>query len=130
MADTVDTIVVFSGTRRRVVRLLNLSDGTGETGVIKVDKSALIGPNGKEPTKLVIEKIEYAVDGMSVRLYWDHTTDDEIAVLTGAGFFDWTDSGGLVDPGSAGDTGDILLTTVGHTAGDSYNITLWLRLKD
>lgn len=130
MADTVDTIVVFSGTRKRVVRLLNLSDGTGEAGVIKVDKSTLIGPNGKEPSKLVIEKIEYAVDGMSVRLYWDHTTDDEIAVLTGAGFFDWTDSGGLVDPGSAGDTGDILLTTLGHTLGDSYNITLWLRLKD
>lgn len=130
MTDTVDSIVVFSGTKRRVVRLTNISDGTGESGVVKVDKSTLTGPDGTEPSKLVVEKIEFITDGMQVRLYWDHTTDDEIAVLNGVGLLDWTEAGGLVDPASAGGTGDILLTTSGHTSGDSYNITLWLRLKD
>ena len=130
MADAVDTVVVFSGTKRRVVRLTNISDGTGESAVVKVDRSALIGPDGTSPTKLVVEKIEYALDGLQVRLFWEHTTPDEIAILSGAGFFDWSDVGGLVDPGSAGGEGDITLTTNAHTLGDGYTITLWLRLKD
>ena len=130
MVDAVDSLVVFSGTRKRVVRLTNISDGTGESGVVKVDKSTLIGPNGLEPTKLVVERIEYDISGMTVRLYWDHTADDEIAVISGAGYLDWREVGGLVDPASAGATGDILLTTNAHTLGDTYNITLWLRLKD
>lgn len=129
MADTVDTKVVFSSQNRYVVRLLNLSDGTGESAVVKVDISTLTGPDGTPPTRTVVEKIEYDISGMTIRLYWDHTTDDEIAVLGGSGFLDWSESGGLVDNGT-GDTGDILLTTNGHAAGDTYNITLWLRLKD
>jgi len=130
VADAVDSLVVFAGRRRRVVRLTNLSDGTGETAVVKVDKSTLTGPDGTEPSKLVVEKIQYSCVGMSVRLLWDHDTDDEIVTLAGEGTFDWTDCGGLVDPASAGGPGDILLTTNGHTAGDSYDITLHMRLKD
>ena len=130
MADTVDSTVVFSGSRRRVVRLTNISDGTGESAVVKVDKSALTGPDGSAVGRIVVEKIEYVCDGMQVRLHWDADTDDEIAVLAGSGFFDWTESGGLVDPASTGSVGDILLTTNAHTAGDAYTITLYLRLKD
>jgi hypothetical protein len=132
MADTVDSLVVFSGRRRRVVRLTNISDGTGESGVAKVDKSALTGPDGTEPGKIVVEEIQYAIQGFtSVRLHWDHTTDDEIALLpSGSGYMGHVKTGGLVDPGSAGDTGDILLTTAGAVSGATYDITLVLRLKD
>lgn len=135
MADAVDSVVIFSGRKRYKVRLTNISDGTGESAVVKVDKSTLTGLDGTEPSKLVVEKIEYDVQGFtSIRLYWDHTTDDEIAVLgPGTGYMDFTDNGmfqGLIDPGSAGDTGDILLTTNGHSSGDTYTITLTLRLKD
>ena len=133
MVDTVDSRVLYSSPRRYVVRLTNISDGTGESGVAKVDKSTLTGPDGTEPGRLMVERLEWSIDGMQVRLYWDHTTDDEIAVLSGSGFFDYTDGGrfaGLVDPASAGGTGDILLTTNAHTAGDGYDITLYLRLKD
>ena len=130
MTDAVDTLVVFASPRRRVYRFTNISDGTGESGVVKIDKSAITGPDGTEPSKIVVEKIEYDISGMTVRLYWDHTTDDEIAVISGAGYMDWTSVGGLVDPGSAGDTGDVLLTTNAHTAGDTYTITLYVRLKD
>lgn len=129
MVDTVDSKVVFSGKNKYVVRLTNASDGTGESAVVKVDISTLTGPDGTPPTRTVIEKIEYDIFGMTVRLFWDHTTDDEIAILSGAGFLDWTEVGGLVDNGT-GDTGDILLTTNGHAAGDTYHITLYLRLKD
>ena len=130
MADTVDTKVVFAGTRHYVVKLTNISDGTGESAVTKVDMSTLTGPNGEAPTKISIEKIEYQVDGMQVRLFWDATVDDEIAVLAGQGIFDWTCTGGLHDPQSSGATGDIKLTTNGHTAGDGYDITLYLKLKN
>lgn len=129
MADTVDTLVVYSSPRKYVVRLTNISDGTGESAVVKVDKSALTGPTGAAPSKLMVEKIEYACSGMQVRLHWDATTDDEIAMLDGAGFFDWTEVGGLEDPASTGTTGDIILTTFGHGVGDAYTITLYLRLK-
>lgn len=130
MADTVDSLVVFSGKRKYVVRLTNISDGTGESGVTKVDRSTLTGPNGANP-ELVVEKIEYVCDGMQVRLFWDDGTDDEIAVLSGSGFLDWTEAGGLNHPQTPGDAteGDILLTTNAHTAGDAYNITLYLRLR-
>lgn len=130
MADAVDILTVYAGRRHRVVRLTNASDGTGESAVVKVDKSTLTGLDGTEPSKLVVEKIQFALEGMSARLFWDHDTDDEIAVLAGQGCHDWRDCGGLVDPASAGGTGDILLTTNGHTAGDTYDITLHLRLKD
>jgi hypothetical protein len=130
MADTVDSLTVFNGKRKLIVRLTNASDGTGESAVIKVDKSTFTGPNGLEPSRLVVERIVGTADGMQVRLFWDHTTDDEIAFLSGQFDQDWRDSGGLVDPASAGGTGDILLTTSGHTSGDSYSLTLYLRKKD
>lgn len=131
MPDTVDTVVIYAGQRRRVVRLLSRSDSTGETNVIKVDKSALTATNGKEPSKLVIEEIEWNVQGFkNVVLTFDHTTDDEAAVLAGAGYKDYRPYGGLVDPASAGGTGDILLSTTGAVADASYDITLTLRLKE
>lgn len=130
MADTVDSLVVFAGKRRRVVRFTNISDGTGESAVVKFDISALTGLSGAAPSKLVVEWIEYDIQGFtSVRLYWDATADDEIAVLSGQGVLDWTAYGGLTDPASSGATGDILLTTNGATSGDTYTITIGVRLK-
>ena len=131
MADSVDSVVLFSGTRRRAVRLTNVSDGTGESAVIKIDKSTLIGPDGTEPSKLVVEEIVWNIQGFtSVRLFWDHTTDDEIDMLSGGGSRDYTAVGGLRDPGSAGGDGDILLTTAGAVSGATYDISIVLRLKD
>lgn len=133
MADTVDSLVVFSGNNRYVVRLTNISDGTGESAVIKVDKSALIGPDGVNPPgRLVLEEVQWSIQGFSsVRLAWDHTTDDEISVLgSGNGFFNFKNAGGLVDPNSTGGTGDILLTTAGAASGATYDITLVVRLKE
>lgn len=132
MADTVDTIVVHAGKRKRVVRLINISDGTGESGVAKVTLSALTGPDGTPPTRTVIEEVQWSIQGFtSVRLLWDHTTDDEAVVMAaGNGYMNFRDAGGLVDPASAGDTGNILLTTAGAVSGATYDITLVLRLKD
>lgn len=129
MADTVTATTVFNGTTKLVRHLTNQSDGTGETGVVKVDKSAFTGPDGTEPSKFAVDRIDYDVGGMRVLLSFDRTSDVVIAVLSGHGTIDFTCEGGLQDTGT-GDTGDILLTTVGHTAGDGYDITLHLRKKD
>lgn len=132
MTDTVTTNVIFSGTRRYIIQLQNLSDGTGESAVAKIDKSGLIGPNGSEPGSLVIEECEYAIQGFtSIQFLWDHTTDDEALTLpAGTGFKDFTAGGGLHDPGSAGGTGDLVLTTNDAAANATYDITLVVRLKD
>lgn len=130
MADAVDTIVLEDTPRRRIVRLTNVCDGTGESAVVKVDKSALVDFRGAEPRDLIIDEIEWAIQGFtSVRLLWDHTTDDEIAVLpTGSGYRNYWSAGGLRDPRSAGGAGDVLLTTAGNTSGSTYDITLNCRL--
>jgi hypothetical protein len=132
MTDTVDSKVVFAGTRRRVVKLINISDGTGESDVVKVDVSALVGPDGTAPTYIAIDEVQWSIQGFtSVRLEWDATTDDEALVLAaGNGYLNFTNVGGLVDPKSSGTTGDLLLTTAGAVSGATYDITLSLRLKD
>lgn len=135
MADTVTTEYIFNGDRRKIVHLTNISDGTGESGVAKVDLSAITFTNGTlkgvTPTFSAVDMIDYNIQGFtSVRLYWDHTTDDEIAILpTGIGTIDWVALGGKKDPRSSGGTGDILLTTNGATTGATYDITLYVRPK-
>ncbi len=134
MADTVDTIVVSATKRKYTVRLTNYSDGTGETGVKKVDMASAgikAANGGTLPTKSKIEEIKWDVQGFSsVRLFWDHDTDDELAILSGQGMMSYADVGGLVDPKSTGGDGSILLTTAGTAAGNSYDITLVICLKD
>lgn len=130
MADTVNTLVLYSGQKNYVVRFTNIYVDTGETAVMKVDKSALVGPDGIEPLKLILEEMAWSIQGYtSVKIDWDHTTNDNAAVLSGNGYRNYSDTNGLVDPGSAGDTGDILFTTAGAVAGNSYDITLVLRLQ-
>lgn len=133
MADTVNTTVLESTKRRYIVQLTCVSDGTGETGVVKVDKSALVASNGLEPRSLIVDHIAWSIQGFtSIRLYWDHTTDDEIDVLasdTSASERSYWDVGGLNDPETAGGTGDIILTSAGASAGDTYSLVLNCRLK-
>lgn len=138
MADAVTKIVVADTPTHHVVHLTNIGDGTGESQVVKVDKSTLVALGGLEPASLDIEQVRWNIQGFtSVRLLWDHSTDDVALVLNGSGFDDFRGAdgdipnfqrlGGLPDPRSTGATGDILLTTNGGSSGASYDITLWLR---
>ena len=130
MPDTTDIQVIHSGPRRLSVKLSAFSDGTGEIDAIKVDKSTLIGPLGVEPSKLVVEEIEWNLQGYNyVILEWDRTSDQEIAILgTSSGYKNYRPVGGLCDNATGG-TGDVVLTTSGATAGASYDISIVLRLK-
>ena len=132
MVDTVSSAVLLKDVNRYVLHLTNVSDGTGESGVIKVDKSAM-SIVGQSPAVAVghmaIDRIQGSVGGFTnVQLYWDHTADD-LAVGLGAGTvdLDFREFGGVHDPESAGGTGDLLLTTAGATSGDTYSLTIELR---
>jgi len=135
MADAVAVRVIADTPSHYVVHCTNISDGTGESAVAKVDKSAIaVATDGAEAASLDIEKVVWACDGMQVRILWDHTTDDLALALSGSGSLDFKDMAGtgrargaILDPRSAGGSGDILFTTSGHTSGDTYNVTLWLR---
>lgn len=130
MADSVDTLTLEATPRRRKVRFTNVCDGTGESAVIKLDKSTFADFKGEEPRMLVIDMMKWSIQGFaSVRLFWDHTTDDEIAILSGNGERSYWEDGGLKDPISAGGTGDVLLTTNGNVSGATYDIELSVRLE-
>jgi len=127
MADAVTTQVLAEDKSLYEVVLTNISDGTGESAVTKVDVSAL-SPACDE---VALVRCDYATDGMAVRLLWDATADT-LALLIPQnqhGHFDFRKSyrGCLRNNSGAGKTGDVQLTTVGHTSGDTYWIKLLFR---
>lgn len=125
MADSVTSQVLFTGDKRVVMAFTSVSDGTGEAAVQKVDISALPGA----PSKVKINKVDFATFGMSVSVLFDHTADDRVLVLQGQGCMDFCGVGGLHDPASAGGTGDILFTTNGAQDGSTYTVVLDLGLS-
>ena len=115
--------------RVAIIQLTNTSDGTGESAVKKVDVSALSANSaGQACTGVRLAKIVYSTFGMSVKLLWDASTDT-ICWDLNADYTtdeDFTDFGGIRNTAGSGKTGDIMLTTNGHTNGDSYVIVLTL----
>lgn len=129
MATTTTETKLFDGTRRSVHHLTGRNtDATAETDVQKIDISTLTGPDGvNAPSSVTVEYIEYTVQGFSsVELLWDHTSNETISFLAGAGEVNWIPVGGKHDSNS-GSTGDILLTSRDAAANDTYDITIHLR---
>lgn len=123
MADVVTSQILVDGERNAVMKFTNISDGTGEAGALKVDVSALAGA----PASVRIDRIDYDVAGMAVNIQWDATSAATCIVLAGHGTLDWCDVGGLQNNAGAGKTGDVLFTTIGHSANDTYSIVLHMK---
>jgi|TARA_R110001592_G_scaffold185130_1_gene429064 hypothetical protein len=133
MADAVTATTVQDGPKKAVIYCTNTSDGSGESAVVKVDVSALASlQDGTACTGVRIQKVTFSNVGMSVKLLWDASTD-VIAVELPADYsdtLDYSDMSGLPNvAASGGNTGDIQLTTLGHSSGDTYSIVLHC-LKD
>lgn len=122
MTDAAASQVLIDGPRNAVMKFTNVSDGTGEAAVTKVDVSALSGA----PAAVRIDKIHFSTSGMAVRILWDATADvDAFLVATDqTGCLDFTCFGGLKNNSADGKTGDIKFTTIGHTNGDVYTIVM------
>jgi len=129
----VDTIGVKS-----VVKMTNISDGSGETLVTKMDASVL-GFLTEDDTKSVA-KIWWSINttnGKSgVELLWagsgTSSANATIGFFSGTGYHDYYTAGNSI-PNNATLTantspaGDILLSTKGFVSGDNYTIILELR---
>ena len=130
MADAVTSNTLKDSDRVAIIQLTNTSDGTGEAAVKKVDVSALSDSStGQACTGVRLAKIVYSTFGMSVKLLWDATTDTICWDLNSdyTDSEDFTEFGGIRNTAAAsGKTGDIMLTTTGHSDGDSYVIVLTL----
>lgn len=129
MADAVTVRKLLDGPKYAVIRLTNISDGTGESNVKKVDVSALAGDKlDGIPSDLRIEKIQYATQGMGVDLLWNATANVLAVAIPsdGDGCLDFRQVGGLRNNAGEGKTGDIHITTVGAGIGDRYDLTLHL----
>ena len=125
MADTVTSTIIQDGHRNVIVRLTGLSDGTGETAVVKVNILDL----DPMPDRLAVESIVYDLSGMQATLLWEGTPNKTIATISsGQGDMCFEDIGGLSYSGP-GQTGNILLTTISAGSNDTYTIVLNLRKK-
>jgi hypothetical protein len=120
-----------NGHRRHVVLCTNYSDGTGEDDEIKLKRTDMLTSAGQIPSRLVVEKIDYHVSGMTVQISYNNENEEMVAMLyTGDGTIDFRPQGGFTPEDDAtNDGGDIVFTTSNQTNGDSYNIILTVRLK-
>jgi hypothetical protein len=130
MADAVSSQTLVDTDKRTVIKITNLSDGNGESAVKKVDVSTLSGA----PSKVTIDQIWYDIGGMRVQIDFDATTNVPALVLGGSaaagnvqGHLDFRSFGGIKNNAGSGVTGDIDVTTSGHTNLDHYTIILELR---
>ena len=130
MADAVTSQTIFDGDKKVIQKFTNISDGTGESEVKKVDVIALTtNGHGQTCTSVTIEKIWWQCVGMKTRLFFDATSNAFIIELgeNQSGYHDYSSFGGLKNNAGSGVTGDILFTTVGHSSADTYTITLEMR---
>jgi len=135
MADAVTSQIIGDNVSAKniLVKLTNISDGTGESAVAKVDVSTLAkSRSGDACSRVNIEEIYYDIFGMRVDLLWNASSNVICKVLgsngahTSSGYMDFRDFGGLTNNAGSGVDGNLLLTTTGHTSGDHYTIILKL----
>ena len=129
MADTVTSQTIQDGDKIAVLKFTNVSDGTGESAVKKVDVSALKANSlGQSCTSVTISRIYWACVGMRVNIEFDASTNVLAMPLpadsTGDEYYDLFT--GIPNNAGSGKTGDIDFTTVGHSSGDAYSIILVL----
>ena len=127
MADAVTSQTIIDGERNCVMKFTNVSDGTGESAVAKVDVSALASNSaGTACSEVRVMRVSHAIVGMSVQLFLNATSNVLLVELAESsnGHMDFKDFGGLSNNAGSGKNGDILFTTKGHSSGDTYSIVL------
>ena len=130
MADlvTTQTIADTSGVKF-VAKLTNISDGTGETQVKKIDASEVtfMTEDGNRKIAKIWYSINTANNKSAVELIWDGATDSTAAILSGNGHWDLRTSGNEITNNATTPTGDVLVSTKNFADGDNYTILLEFR---
>jgi hypothetical protein len=126
MADTVSTQTLYDNTRTAIMKFTNISDGTGENLVVKVNVANLsANSTGQACTGVTITKIYAMTHGMQVSMYWSATANKLICSVPQDVMqtMDLTNSPLWNDAG-AGKDGNIKFITRDAVLGDQYTIIL------
>jgi hypothetical protein len=130
MADTVttQTLVDTSGVKY-VIKLTNISDGTGETDVTKVDASTttFMTEDGNRKIAKVWFSVNTSNPKSAVELKWAGVTNATALFLSGQGFFDLREAGDEITNNATTPTGDVLLSTRNFASGDNYSLVIEFR---
>ena len=130
MADTVttQTIADTSGVKF-VAKLTNLSAGSGETLVKKIDASELtfMSEDGNRTIARVYYSINTSDRKSGVEILWDGETNATALFLSGQGFMDFRTDGNSIVNNATTPTGDLLLSTKNFASGDNYTIIVEFR---
>jgi len=130
MADTVTTQTISdtSGVKY-VAKLTNISDGTGESLVTKVDASALtfMTEDGNRKIAKIWWSVNTTNNKSAVELIWAGATNVTALVLSGQGYWDLRTAGNEITNNATTPTGDVLLSTRDFVVGDSYTIIVEFR---
>ena len=127
MADAVTSQTLMDGERMAIMKFTNISDGTGETAVTKVNVSTLApSGSGRTCTGVTVTKITSVCHGMEVRMYWDATTDVPFFMSTINTNYcnDFSEFGGITNNAGTGKNGNIVFSTADQSAGDTYTVVL------
>ena len=127
MADAVTSQTIQDDNRKAVLKFTNISDGSGESAVTKIDVSALqANSKGDSCTEVAISKIWWQCVGMGVQLLNDATSDTLIIALSpdSNGMHDYPPFSGIPNNAGSGKTGDVQFTTIGASSGETYTVIL------
>lgn len=139
MANVIREQKLIDSNKRALVKYVILSDGTQESNTRLLDASSLafaLNATGvisqtdlKSNYRTSIKKIKaYSKTAGSVRLKWEGDANSEIITFGSASVdFNFENDGAVITNPEANATGDILISTLGLTAGDT--ITMFLDLR-
>jgi hypothetical protein len=130
MADVVSTQVLTDTTGVKFgVKMTNISDGTGENLVQKVDASntTFMTEDGERKISKIFWSVNTQSGKSAVELIWDGETNATAVTLSGQGFWDLRADGNEIVNNATTPTGDVLLSTKNFANGDNYTILVVFR---
>ena len=130
MADVVSTQVLTDTTGVKFgVKMTNISDGTGENLVKKIDASntTFMTEDGERKISKIFWSVNTQSGKSAVELIWDGETNATAVLLSGQGFWDLRADGNEITNNATTPTGDVLLSTKNFALGDNYTILVVFR---
>ena len=130
MADIVSTQVLSdtSGVKY-VAKMTNISDGSGESLVKKIDASSatFMTEDGSRKIAKIWWSVNTTKSNASVELVWGGETNATAMLLNGQGYCDLRTAGNEIINNATTPTGDVLLSTRDFVVGDNYTILVEFR---
>ena len=130
MADILSTQVLSdtSGVKY-VAKMTNISDGSGESLVKKIDASSatFMTEDGSRKIAKIWWSVNTTKSNASVELVWGGETNATAMLLNGQGYWDLRTAGNEIINNATTPTGDVLLSTRDFIVGDNYTILVEFR---